>query len=122
MDRPDFPAARTALNALATGHRGQHRCPVDSRYWRPNESCTVLANVAEVLEGLLLAEVATASLTSAPHEAVHDSDVIEDVARTTFGYVDWSDLPDAEREAARLQTRLGLEEFCRLLDVKRAAS
>jgi len=109
---PEYAAAREAIALIAQPHQGQHRC-VNGIYFRPTETCVMVSRLRLLTDTLAAAE-------QEAHNAVHDPDVLGDVARTTFGYADWPALTDEQRDAAVAQTRAGLEEFCRVLDLLRA--
>lgn len=112
MDRPDFPSAHVYLDTLANQHHGQHRCPADSRYWRPDETCTVLSQVGALHETLDAAK-------QEAHTAVHDPAVVSAVAAAMLSGP-LEDLAADQQEAWRALARLGLEEFCHVLDLRRA--
>lgn len=103
-----------SIEELAAGHVGQHRC-TDGVYYRPDQAaeCPVRIHLA-------LIDTARGAAIEAPHNAVHDPDVITDVAAAMVsGPLD--DLDPEQQEAWRSLARLGLEEFCRLLDARRAS-
>lgn len=107
-----------AASELTTDHQGQHRC-TNGTYYGPGPSTNPNAwshcptNVAVYL---LVETIATER--KRPHEAVHDLDVINEVAGAMLSGP-LSELDPEQQEAWRQLARLGLEEFCRLLDVRR---
>lgn len=115
MSAPDYPAAAQALIELTRGHGEQHRC-TDGTYYGPTQfnGCPINGH------GTILLEALTAARQEA-HTAVHDPDVVEDVAAAMLS-TPLTELDPESQDAWRQLARLGLEEFCRLLDVLRAAS
>jgi hypothetical protein len=112
MNVPDYPLAAASSAILLRVHHGQHRCE-DGNYYGPNEAdnCPIQRTVR------VLTDTIDAGRTM-PHEAVHDPDVIDLVAGAMLsGPLHELDLE--QQEAWRMLARLGLEEFCRVLDALR---
>lgn len=106
-----------AFDQLTANHRGQHRC-TDGIYYGPKDSASDWARCPVNHAASTLADAIVTAHT-APHEAVHDPDVITQVAGAMLsGPLD--ELDPEQQEAWRMLARLGLEEFCQILDTRRA--
>lgn len=102
-----------AASELTTTHTGQHRC-TNGHYYGAGDWTSCPTNAAVNL----LVDTVT-DTRQAPHTAVHDPDVIDLVAGAMLSGP-MHELDPEQQDAWRGLARLGLEEFCRLLDALRA--